>query len=364
MAWAVLTLVTLLHGCCTGGFCSEPDMVRADLYKRRLTAGAEQLHLVAMDCHDGDAQACLALGTVYENGIDVPASQDRARDAFRAACALDPNHCHGEKRFEYEVATLRTSERACAAGDNARACAATARMYLEGHIAAQDVKHARALYERACPADRGPRSDAADCSQFAYMLLTGWGGPKDEQRALGLLTHGSPYETFAVELGLGVPKDLSAAHDQYERLCDPRPPADGRDGGDGECRSPPRQRRIRSPAIASASCTRKAAAPARPRPGRAPLLSGLRAGHEYLAERGDTNRVVMELACSRGAVLFLQNDVDPFGDDWNGLRGVPVLHARRMLELGCHAGSRASCRALRQIRSALGDAVIVEDPRQ
>ncbi len=363
MAWAVLTLVTLLQGCCRAGFCS--DLMRSDLYKRRLTAGAEQLHLVAMDCHDGDAQACLALGTVYENGIDVPASQDRARDAFRAACALDPNDCHGEKGFEYEVATLRASERACAAGDNARACTAAARRYLEGHIAAQDVKHARALYERACPADRGPRSDAADCGQFAYMLLTGWGGPKDEQRALGLLTHGSPYETFAVELGLGVPKDLSAAHDHYERLCDPLTPG--------------RSRRWRRwgvpfpffPTVSNPfSCYRLGVmyqeGRGAPRdPGQAARLFYRACAQKFNIEDAQhDDRVVMELACSRGAVLFLQNDVDPFGDDWNGLRGVPVLHARRMLEWGCWAGSRASCRALRQIRSALGDAVIVEDPRQ
>ncbi|APR80092.1 Hypothetical protein A7982_05439 [Minicystis rosea] len=362
MAWAAVTLVTLLQGCCTGGFCSEPDIVRHDLFLRRVTAGAEQLHLVAMDCHDGDAQACLALGTVYENGIEVPASKDLARDAFRAACALDPNYCPGAESFERQIASLRGSERRCAAGDDARACTEAARMYLEGHIAAQDVKHARALYERACPVDRVPGSAAVNCDLFAYMLLTGWGGPKDEQRALRLLTHGSPYETFAVELGLGVPKDLSAAHDRYESMCNHPTRAN---------RKRRRWQGFHSEGSNPFSCYRLGVmyqegrgAPRDPRQAARLFFRACAQRNTDVSREAGDNDVVMQLACLRGAVLFLQNDVDPFSEDWNGIRGFPALHARRMLELGCWTGNRASCRGLRQLRSVLGDAVIVEDPRQ
>jgi hypothetical protein len=349
--WAASILSTLLHGCCSGGFCSEPDIVRSDLYHRRVTAGADQLHLVEMDCREGDAEACLALGRVFENGIDVPASQERAFEAFRSACALDQKHCYAKEELERAAASLRASEDACAAGESARACGQAARMYAEGRIAPRDPVRARALYERACPADKGAEGGGSGCSNlFAYMLLTGWGGPKDERRALGLVAHGSPYEAFAVELGLGVPKDLPLARARYESMCNHPSAANVVRGSwpHPESSEP-------------FSCYRLAVMFEEGRG--APRDPAVSARLFYRACMQSTDRVVMQLACARGALLFLRNDVDPFSADWSGIRGVPVLHARRMLEQGCYAGNHAACRVLRQVRGVLGDAVIVMAPQ-
>jgi uncharacterized protein len=128
-----------------------------------------------LECREGGAEACSALGVMYEIGVGVAANPGRAVALYERACnAGNVRGCanlgvaliEGLGGTQDVAAGARLLEPACAHGD-AGACVNLARLYVSGDGVSKDPIRANQLFEIAC---RG--EEATACVALAEIRAT------------------------------------------------------------------------------------------------------------------------------------------------------------------------------------------------
>lgn len=131
----------------------NPDPEMLPLASRHFTA----------ECARGDREACSALGILYERGLGVTASFDRALALYEQSCSAgSPGGCVNlvllARRFHLPAASPDRAvillRHACDA-DHAAGCAELGRMTLAGEGVVGSAPEAARLYEKACNAGLG-----------------------------------------------------------------------------------------------------------------------------------------------------------------------------------------------------------------
>jgi uncharacterized protein len=150
----------------------------------------------ARGCDGGGLTACNNLGVLLSEGRDgVPRDDPRAVQYFDRACAKD----------------------------EPMACGNLGNMYYRGDGVAKDAKRAYALYDRSCKAG----SDRS-CGRLGLAYVEGAGGfARDPARGLELMRRACDKDVADTcaqlaelyEAGVGVPKDIGAAKQLYQKAC-------------------------------------------------------------------------------------------------------------------------------------------------
>lgn len=180
-------------------------------------ARALEFYQLACDWPDkqrSDANACRAIGLVYQHGDEAGVEPDvkRAKSYLRRACRAGlPRACHelglamwqpGDPVVADTKRAAKLHRRACKAGI-ADACVSLAEMLADGHGVKRDLAASAELLEKACTLESGP-----GCSRLGLLTHYGFGvaGGADRVEAVRL------YER-ACELGDVV--GCSAAGTEY-----------------------------------------------------------------------------------------------------------------------------------------------------
>lgn len=149
---------------------------------------------LAMALHDkacrlGELRACAELGVFYDEGTVVPRDAARAKRLFIAACdggnGLACNnilYLHPDAVTKEDVTyVLGRYSSICDGGGDAEACFSLGVAYQLGQVITADIKHAIALYTRACNADH-PMA----CNNLGALQAMGEGMPKDQTGSLAM----------------------------------------------------------------------------------------------------------------------------------------------------------------------------------
>ncbi|MFH1531656.1 MAG: SEL1-like repeat protein [Pseudomonadota bacterium] len=156
---------------------------------------ALDLKKITDGCRDGDAQSCLTLGMIKDQGVGVAPDPRSAISLYRRACS----------------------------GGELLACYSLGVLLETGRGVDMDVVEAAAVYEAACKMD-----DARSCSNLGYLLELGDGVEEDPDRAAALYRKackggamvGCNNLGVAYEEGLILEPDIVRARDLYRQACD------------------------------------------------------------------------------------------------------------------------------------------------
>ncbi len=188
----------LLISACEGGTGADACNAVGYMYQNNLgtaTDYAKAREYYLKSCNDDSAFSCSNLGTLYRDGLGVPRNYTEALTLFEKGCdAGVPEGCH-----------------------------AAGKMYL-GHVGVpQNNARALELFKKACDEDL-----AGACGDEAYVYAMGMGVPKDLAFAASLFKRacgmGSRNSCFSMgemyRSGDGVPRDPVKSKEYYAKACD------------------------------------------------------------------------------------------------------------------------------------------------
>ena len=331
---------------------------------RRLAAGPEAAPEHVEDCaHGGRADACEAVGIMFEHGAGVARSARMAEMFFHKGCELDARLCLHGASFATRQTEVLAHEVACLRYGDAAACGSAGTAYLWGDGVDVDPPRANELLTTACEAKTAASSpdqrrwhelhrDRA-CTELGLAHLLGVGGvERDAASALSLLdaqcarrdARACAYRGLASELGLGVAKDRGVAFAEYEPFCTLREHERALVSGEAE----PAGTATELPFACYRLAVLGADSPSSPRD--VEVAAQLYAHACYGGDR------LASVACAPAASLFFRHDfalrMVPANQPWTGARGGVAL-AKDMALRGCVHGATDACRLLRSIHEQL-----------
>lgn len=142
-------------------------------------------------CDGGDAQSCLSLGEVYEEGAFLQKDYTKALKLYEKSCTLNNAEGCMYLGYMYDEAlgvnkdykkAIEYYTKACDGG-NVIACRFLGYIYDEGLGGFQDYKKAEALYLKACNSE-----DEYACNNLGYMYEKGNGTAKNLVKAIEFYT--------------------------------------------------------------------------------------------------------------------------------------------------------------------------------